>query len=72
MTPSWRKPTGAIGILVYIILWVVIVASFSRVIGAWPILAQTVVYIVAGIVWILPLRPVLQWMETGTWRAPEV
>ena len=71
MTPSWRKPAGALGICVFITLWVVIVASFSRVIGGWPVLVQTVVYVVAGVVWIAPLKPVLQWMETGTWRAPE-
>ncbi|MGP0730965.1 DUF2842 domain-containing protein, partial [Escherichia coli] len=23
---------------------------------------------VAGIVWILPLKPLLLWMETGRWR----
>ncbi|MES2338507.1 MAG: DUF2842 domain-containing protein [Pseudomonadota bacterium] len=72
MNPSWRKPVGALGICAFITLWVVIVASFSRVVGNWPVLVQTVIYLIAGIVWILPLKPVLQWMETGTWRAPDV
>lgn len=70
MTPSWRKPVGALGITAFIAVWVVIVASCSRVIGDWPILVQTVLYLVAGIVWILPLKPVLLWMETGRWRVP--
>ena len=26
-------------------------------------------YVVAGIAWILPLKPLLRWMETGRWRA---
>ena len=70
MTPSWRKPAGALGIIAYITLWVALIASFSGVIGGWSVLVQTLVYVVAGSVWILPLKPVLQWMETGTWRAP--
>lgn len=70
MTPSWRKPVGALGIVAYITAWVVLIASFSGVVGGWPVLVQTLVYVVAGVVWILPLRPVLQWMETGTWRPP--
>lgn len=66
--PSWRKPVGVLGILLYLAVWVVIVASFSRVIGGlwWPF--QTIVYLIAGIVWIVPLGPALMWMETGRWR----
>ncbi|WP_404338868.1 DUF2842 domain-containing protein [Sphingomonas sp. MMS12-HWE2-04] len=65
---SWRKPAGALGIIALILVWVVLVASFSHQIGALPILAQLPVYIVLGIAWILPLKPLLQWMETGRWR----
>lgn len=71
MTPSLRKPAGALGILAWILFWVVLIASFSATIGRWPIAVQTVVYLIAGIVWILPLKPVLQWMETGTLRPPQ-
>lgn len=70
MTPSWRKPAGALGILAWIAFWVVLITSFSHVIGGLPVLVQAVVYLVAGIVWILPLRPVLQWMETGSVHPP--
>jgi hypothetical protein len=66
--PNWRKPVGMLGILAYITVWVVIVASFSAEIGALPWPLQTVVYLIAGIVWILPLRPALSWMETGSLR----
>jgi predicted membrane channel-forming protein YqfA (hemolysin III family) len=66
--PSWRKPAGMLFILAVIAIWAVIVASFSQTIGRWPGLVQALVYIVAGIVWIFPMRPVLTWMETGRWR----
>lgn len=66
--PSWRKPTGALIILGVIAIWVIAVASLSSWVGSWPGLAQAVFYLVAGIAWILPLRPLLLWMETGKWR----
>lgn len=68
--PSWRKPVGMIAILAIIAIWVFIVASASAYIGELPIIAQAVVYLVAGILWIAPLRPLLIWMETGSFRAP--
>jgi hypothetical protein len=35
----------------------------------WPVLAQGAFYLVAGIAWIAPLKPLLRWMETGRFRA---
>lgn len=67
---SWRKPAGALAILLLILVWVVLVASFSAQIGALPILVQLAIYVVLGIVWIAPLKPLLRWMETGNWRLP--
>ena len=66
--PSWRKPAGVLLILVIIIVWAAIVANLSEWIGALPILLQTLIYLVAGIVWIFPARRVLVWMELGRWR----
>lgn len=68
MQPSWRKPVGALAIVMLIIAWLVIVTTFSRQISALPWPLQTLVYLVAGIIWIAPLRPLLLWMETGRWR----
>jgi len=68
MMPSWRKPAGVGLIILLIIIWAAIVASFSGIIGQLPGLVQIPVYIIAGIIWILPLKPLLKWMETGRWR----
>jgi len=66
--PSWRKPVGVGLILLLIAAWAVIVVTIAGQIGvlAWPI--QALFYLVTGIVWILPLKPLLRWMETGRWR----
>jgi hypothetical protein len=66
--PNWRSSAGIFGILGWIALWVILIASLSRRVGEWPILAQALFYLVAGIVWIVPLKPVLQWIETGRFR----
>ena len=68
MEPSPRKPLGILAILVIIVSWAVIVASASSWVGSWHVLLQAVFYLVAGIAWILPLRPLLRWMESGKWR----
>ncbi|MBX9859967.1 MAG: DUF2842 domain-containing protein [Sphingomonas sp.] len=68
MTPSWRKPVGALMIIALIAIWAGVVASLSGTVGGWPILAQTLFYLVTGVVWILPLGPLLKWIETGRWR----
>ena len=68
MTPSWRKPAGIFAILLLILVWSLIVSSLSGVVGRWPWPVQTLFYLVTGIMWIAPLKPLLSWMETGRWR----
>ena len=66
--PNWRKPAGMFLILALIAGWTAIVVSLSPWVGTWPVLVQAVFYLVAGIIWIAPLKPLLRWMELGTWR----
>lgn len=68
MEPSWRRPAGIAAILLLIIVWAVLVASLSGIVGRWPILLQALFYLVAGIAWIAPLKPLLRWSQTGQWR----
>ncbi|RXR26486.1 DUF2842 domain-containing protein [Sphingobium fluviale] len=67
--PSWRKPAGMFAILGLIALWAFIIGSLSEPLARLPGWAQIPVYVVSGIIWIMPLKPLLQWMETGRWRA---
>jgi len=68
MNPSWRKPFGTILILLLILIWAAIILALSPLIEQLPALAQAPIYLVAGILWILPLKPLLRWMELGKWR----
>lgn len=71
LEPTWRQPAGIFLILALILVWSVIVVSASSLIAGLPWPVHAVYYIVAGIVWILPLKPLLRWMETGRWRRIE-
>jgi predicted membrane channel-forming protein YqfA (hemolysin III family) len=68
--PSWRKPVGMLTIMALITAWAVLVGSLSPLIGGLPMLLQVPVYVVLGVIWIwlLPLKRLLAWMETGRWR----
>lgn len=68
MNPRWRPTAGVFLIITIITVWAVLVASLSETVTAWPWPVQAVFYIVAGLVWILPLKPILRWSETGRWR----
>ncbi len=68
--PTLRKPLGILGILTLIAVWAFLIGNLSEWIGAWPILAQGLFYLIAGVIWIAPLGPILRWMETGSFRRP--
>lgn len=63
--PTWRKPVGILGLLAGLTIYAVLVGNLSGKIAQLPVLVQVPVYLVLGVVWILPLRRFLIWMETG-------
>lgn len=70
--PSWRIPVGILALLAGLIIYGVVIARFAPdLIGGWPIWAQTLIYVVLGVIWLLPLKRFLIWMETGRWSAPD-
>ena len=71
MKPTLRKPAGVLGMVAGLAVYAVLIASLADPIGRLPVLVQAVLYLMLGIIWILPLRPLLLWMETGRWSRPE-
>jgi carbon starvation protein CstA len=66
--PSWRKPMGIFLILLLIVVWAVIVATVADSLESLPWPLKALFFTAAGIVWILPLKPLLRWMEVGRFR----
>ncbi|WP_159976216.1 MULTISPECIES: DUF2842 domain-containing protein [unclassified Novosphingobium] len=70
-TPTWRIPIGVLALVLALMVYGIAVAILvPPLIGEWNALAQTPIYVALGIVWIMPLRRYLMWMETGHWSAP--
>jgi hypothetical protein len=63
-TPTWRIPFGIVSLFIFLIIYA------PDIIGGWSGGAQTVVYVVLGLIWLLPLKRFLIWMETGRWSPP--
>lgn len=67
--PSARKLVGIVLILALILLWATFVASLAQVVGKWPVLVQAPYYLFMGVAWVIPLKPLIRWIQTGSFRA---
>ena len=65
--PTLRIPFGILALLLGLIVYALAVVWASQWIERLPSLAQALVYLVLGVIWLLPLRRFLIWMETGRW-----
>ncbi len=66
--PTWRIPAGVLLLVVALAAYSLGVANLvAPLIRDWHALAQAPVYVVLGVIWLLPLRRFLIWMETGRW-----
>ena len=68
--PSARTLGGIVIILLLIVIWAAFVASLAPAVGRWPVLVQAPFYLIMGIAWIIPLKPLVRWIQTGRWRRP--
>jgi hypothetical protein len=68
MKPSWRKPIGILALLAAVMVYAMVAVTLLAPVARWPIPAQTIVYLIVGTIWILPLGRFLRWMETGRFR----
>jgi hypothetical protein len=67
-SPSGRKLAGIALILLLILGWAAFVASLAQVVGRWPVLVQAPFYLFMGIAWVIPLKPLIRWIQTGSAR----
>ncbi|WP_338445989.1 DUF2842 domain-containing protein [Pelagerythrobacter marensis] len=66
--PSWRLPVGILALLAGLTVYGLLIARYvPELIGDWPAWAQAPVYLILGVIWLLPLKRFLVWMETGRW-----
>ena len=67
--PSSRKLAAIAGIVLLIVFWVAFVASLAPLASQWPILVQAPYYLIMGTIWIIPLKPLVRWSESGRFQS---
>jgi predicted membrane channel-forming protein YqfA (hemolysin III family) len=63
MQPSIRKPLGILLILAGLAVYGLLIASFADTLGGLAKPVQALIYLILGVAWLLPLRPLLVWMN---------
>lgn len=67
--PTLRIPMGVLALFAALVVYALAVARWiAPLMQDWSGLAQAPVYVLLGVVWLLPLRRFLIWMETGRWN----
>ena len=64
MTQRTRKLVGTIAIITFVMLYgpVAMAIADSRIMAA-PHFVQVIAYAVLGLIWIIPVMPVIRWMQ---------
>ena len=64
MTQSHRKLIGTVAILIFVCVYALVAMALAQgriTEASKPV--QTIAYIVLGLIWVLPLLPLIKWME---------
>lgn len=64
MPQSQRRIVASVIILAFLGLWIWGAATLGTMLATAPKWATLIYYIVAGIGWAVPLKPVLSWMNS--------
>lgn len=59
-----RKAVASLALLVFLAVYIILVGSLSGHLAGLPALVQLLVYVLAGFLWVLPIRPLFRWMNT--------
>lgn len=60
MPPSLRRLLGALGVLIFLILYIILVLNF-RVILPESLWVDLVYYLITGILWVWPALKITKW-----------
>ncbi len=61
-----RKIAGLSLLLAFLAAWIVAAATVGSQLTQAPQWLQLGFYVIAGIGWVLPLKPLMSWMNRGT------
>lgn len=61
-----RKPVAMIATLLFLAIWIAGAATIGTMMTEWPRALQLLFYVVAGVAWVFPLKPLFGWMNSPT------
>ncbi len=67
MTPRIRKLVGGVAMLAFVLFYALVAMALadSRPVNQASELVRSGIYIVLGLAWVLPMMPLIVWMERG-------
>jgi hypothetical protein len=68
MNLTLRRPLGVLALLVGLVAYVLFAVWLFEPVGKLHPLLQAPIWLVLGIAWVVPVRPLIVWIETGSWR----
>lgn len=66
--PFIRKPLGVLFLMVLLAVYAAVIVRLAAPVLTLPALLQAPVWLVLGIAWVFPARPLVRWIETGRFR----
>ncbi len=64
MPQSQRRIVASLAVLVFLAIWIWGAATIGTMLATAPKWLTLVYFIVAGIGWVLPLKPIFTWMNS--------
>lgn len=59
-----KKALGCLAIVVWLVAWIVGAVTIGERLHGLPAIAPLLFYAIAGVGWVLPLRPLFKWMNS--------
>ena len=71
MSPRFRKLLGGFVMIAFVLVYALVAMALadSRPMHEAPAHRADLLYVVLGLAWVLPLMPLIRWMERGPTRA---
>ena len=63
LSPGARRAIGSLAILVWLTAWIVGAVTLGGMIADAPPFVLPLFYAIAGLAWVIPLRPLFVWMN---------
>lgn len=66
--PLLRKPLGVFFMILLLAMYAIAIVNLASPVLRLPALAQAPIWLVLGVAWVLPMLPLIRWIETGRFR----